>query len=147
MLKYDLQLFGGRGSSGGNNPMTREQRIDAVGSEFRYHTTTATALPGIYREGLKPSSRGYAGKGVYFSPTEQQSKDWAYETTGGDKLLRVKTSYLRDKTNYDEIDESQGLTTHKIPSKHIEILDREGKWVSLESYAKRYWRSFGISRY
>lgn len=142
--------MGGRGSNGiarKSTPMTREQRIDAVGGAYRYHTTTAKALPSIYREGLKPSKDGYAGKGVYFSPTEQQSLDWMAETTGGDKVLRVKSSYLRNKTDFDEIDESQGLTTKKIPSKQIEIKDREGKWVSLESYAKRYYRSFGISKY
>lgn len=144
--------MGGRGSAGGNSPqskqpMTREQRINAAGGEFRYHSTTAQALPGIYREGLKPSTRGYAGKGVYFAATEEKSLGWMESTTGGDKVLRVKTSYLRDKTNYDEIDNDQGLTTQKIPSKYIEIKDREGKWVSLESYAKRYHRSFGISKY
>ena len=145
--------MGGRGSSGGNNPnsnkpapMTREERIDAMGGEYRYHTTTARALPGIYSEGLKPSTRGYAGKGVYFSVTEEQSLGWMESTTGGDKVLRVKTSYLRNKTNYDEIDNEQGLTTRKIPSKYIEIKNASGKWESLESYAKRYWRSFGISR-
>lgn len=142
--------MGGRGNSGARGsttPMTREQRIDAAGGDYRYHSTTAKALPGIYKEGLKPSSRGYAGKGVYFAPTEKQSLDWMASSTGGDKVLRVKTSYLRDKTNYDEVDKDQGLTTHKIPSKHIEIKDNSGKWVSLESYAKRYYRSFGISKY
>ena len=128
-------------------PMTREQRIDAAGGEYRYHTTTAKALPSIYREGLKPSERGYAGKGVYFSDSEKKSLDWMAETTGGDKLLRVKTSYLRDKTNYDEIDDTQGLTTRKIPSKQIEIKNQKGEWEPLEKYAKRNYRSFGISKY
>ena len=136
------------GSVGTNKkaPMTREQRIDATGGEYRYHTTTAQALPSIYREGLKPSARGYAGKGVYFSDSEQKSLDWMEETTGGDKILRVKTSYLRDKTDYDEIDDTQGLTTRRIPSKQIEIKNRRGEWEPLEDYAKRYWRSFGIRR-
>lgn len=141
--------MGGRGSAATRNtvPKTREERINAAGGEYRYHSTTAGALPGIYREGLKPSKRGYAGKGVYFSDSEEKSLAWMAETTGGDKVLRVKTSYLRDKTDYDEIDDEQGLTTKKIPSKYIEVKDRRGNWVSLESYAKRYWRSFGISPY
>ncbi len=125
-------------------PKTREERINATGGEYRYHSTTAKALPGIYKEGLKPSTRGYAGRGVYFAPTEEKSLDWMQSSTGGDKVLRVKTSYLRDKTNYDEVDLDQGLTTNKIPSTQIEIKNSKGEWESLQSYAKRYWRSFGI---
>lgn len=140
--------MGGRGAVAIRNsvPMTREQRIDAMGGEYRYHTTTARALMGIYREGLKPSERGYAGKGVYFSDTEQKSLDWMEETTGGDKILRVKTSYLKEKTDYDEIDDTQGLTTKKIPMKQIEIKNKRGEWEPLSDYAERYWRSFGIRR-
>ena len=106
--------------------------------EYQYHATTPRNLIGIYNEGLKPN-RGIYGKGVYFSETAQQAKDWAeYETTGGGTLLRVKTSYLRDKT--------QGMTTKKISRRQIEILNKSNEWEPLDEYAKRYRRSFGIRR-
>lgn len=113
--------------------------------EYRYHATTAPALVGIYREGLKPSKRGMLGRGVYMSDSEKKALDWAAETTEGNKLLRVNMNYLKT-TDYADIDDTQGLTTRKIPTKYLEIKNRQGEWESLESYAKRYWRSFGIRK-
>ncbi len=132
------------GSTGSNKIVTREDRLNAL-SEYQYHATTAKALIGIYNEGLKPN-RGELGRGVYFSDTQQRALDWMPETTGGDKVLRVKTSYLRDNTDYDAYDDTQGMTTKRIPRREIEILNRSGEWESLEDYAKRYYRSFGIRR-
>ena len=114
--------------------------------EYRYHATTAPALVGIYRDGLKPSKRGMFGKSVYMSDSEKKALDWAAETTEGNELLRVNMSYLKEKTDYADLDNTQGLTTKKIPTKHIEIKNWQGEWESLESYAKRYWRSFGIKK-
>lgn len=142
--------MGGRGGSGGrglgftSKPLTREDRLNRSG-EYQYHGTTPGALVGIYNSGLKPN-RGQLGKGVYFAETEQQARDWSEETTGGGKLLRVKTSYLRDKTDYDLVDDTQGMTSNRIPRSQIQILNRSGEWESLEEYARRYYRSFGIRR-
>lgn len=139
--------MGGRGSglkAAPQKKMTREDRLNQSG-KFQYHVTTASALVGIYNEGLKPN-RGELGKGVYFSETEQAAKDWAFETTGGSNVLRVKTTYLKDKTDYDIYDDTQGMTSKRIPTKEIEIQKRDGGWEPLSDYAKRYWRSFGIRR-
>lgn len=144
--------MGGRaGGSGGRlnrkdrKESARESRLNNTG-EYQYHATTLRALIGIYNNGLRPN-RGELGKGVYFSETEQQAKDWAeYETTGGGKLLRVKTSYLKNKTDYDIYDETQGMTSNRIPTKEIQILNRSNEWEPLEDYARRYHRSFGIRR-
>jgi len=143
--------MGGRSSSSGGNlnrrnrkSVTRLDRLKGSG-EYQYHATTASALIGIYNNGLKPN-RGELGRGVYFSETPEQANDWAYETTGGGKLLRVSTNYLRDNTDYDLYDETQGMTTKRIPRKVIQILNRSGEWEPLEDYARRYYRSFGIRR-
>lgn len=142
--------MGGRAGSSGRldrrgNINTREGRLNRSG-EYQYHATTPRNLIGIYNGGLTPN-RGELGRGVYFSETEQQARDWAeYETTGGGSLLRVKTSYLRDKTDYDLYDNTQGMTSNRIPVKQIEILNKSGEWESLQKYAQRYSRSFGLRR-
>lgn len=125
----------------------RRTRIDQVESQYRYHATTPQALVGIYKQGLKPSKRGYSGPGVYLSDSEEKSLTWTEETTGGKKLLRVSKDYLRDNTDYDEIDDTQGKTTKKIPTKYLEVKNLTGEWEPLSSYAKKHWRSFGISKY
>lgn len=141
--------MGGNGASskknkggGGSTQITREDRLNASG-EFQYHTTTASAIPGIYQSGLQPN-RGMFGKGVYMSETESASRNWAETTTGGNKTLRVKTAYLRDHTDYDIMDDTQGFTSRKIPTKQIEIKSN-GKWMSLNKYAKKYKRSFKMA--
>jgi hypothetical protein len=140
--------MGGRGSmsglSGGSTtvPATRVERLNASG-EYQYHTTTATALPGIYQKGLQPND-GTFGKGVYLSETESASMEWAAETTGGTKQLRVKTAYFRDNTDYDIYDETQGMTTKKIPRKQIEV-KQGGKWMTLDAFAKKYKTSFAMA--
>lgn len=139
--------MGGRGSSSGISsgksvPTTRIERLNASG-EYQYHTTTATSLPGIYQKGLLPNN-GMLGKGVYLSETESASLEWAAETTGGTKQLRVKTSYLRDNTDYDIYDNTQGMTKKKIPSNQIQV-KHNGKWMDLSAYAKKYKKSFAMA--
>ena len=129
-------------SGGSSAPATRVERLNASGP-YQYHTTQATSIPGIYEKGLQPND-GMFGKGVYMSETEQASKNWAETTTGGNKVLRVKTSYLRDHTDYDIYDEPPGLTKNKIPRKQIDI-KHNGEWMSLENYAKKYKKSFSMA--
>ena len=49
------------------------------------------------------------------------------------------------KNGYVDYDDEQGIINKKIPSENIEILGNDGKWTTLNDYAHRYYRSFGIS--
>lgn len=116
-------------------------------TKYKYHSTVAKNLPSIYEKGLLPSERGQFGKGVYFSDTSEQALKWGRELRGDvqNKILRVKSSFLM-KNGYVDYDDEQGIINKKIPSENIEILGNDGKWTTLNDYAHKYYRSFGISR-
>ena len=129
------------GSVGSNNNVDK----------YMYHGTSAANLIGIYRNGLQMSSRGQLGKGVYLAYTEQSATDWGEEqnTTNNSniKVLRVSSNYLKSQGNkYEQADDEQAILRTKIPTKYIEIKNRQGEWESLDTYAHRYYRTFGISR-
>lgn len=129
--------MGGRGSSGGNNPLAKIEN-----QEYQYHATRGRSVFSIYEEGLKPG-RGHAGKGVYFAPSEKDALEWtATSSTGGTTLLRVKTAALKSKYGWGVLDASESTADKKISSKDIEIRLKTGDWVSLKDYTKRYPNSY-----
>lgn len=123
----------------------------ATKNEWLYHGTSASNLIGIYRNGLQMSSRGMVGKGVYLAYDEQSANDWGQEqnktTNTHIKVLRVSSAYLQSQGNkYEQVDDEQAVFKSKIPTKYIEIKNTHGMWESLDTYAHRYYRSFGISK-
>lgn len=133
--------MGGRGSSGGKN----QDPLDKIrNQEYQYHATTGRAVFSIYEEGLKPS-RGHAGKGIYFAPSEKEALDWtATSSTGGTTLLRVKTSALEKKYGWGVLDASESTADKKISSKDIEIRTGGGNWISMKEYAEKYHHSYAF---
>ena len=128
------------GSAGSNNI-----------NNYMYHGTSAANLVGIYHNGLQMSSRGQLGKGVYLAYSEQSAMDWGEEQNSTNnsniKVLRVSSNYLKSYGNkYEQADDEQAILRTKIPTKYIEIKNRQGKWESLDTYAHRYYRTFGINR-
>lgn len=129
--------MGGRGSGGGNNPLSKIEN-----QEYQYHATRGTSVFSIYEQGLKPN-RGHAGTGVYFAPTEKDALEWTEtSSTGGKTLLRVKTSALKSKYAWGVLDSLESTADKKIASKDIEIRTNSGKWLSMEEYVQKYNNSY-----
>ena len=113
-----------------------EDVIDKIkNQEYQYHATTGTAVWNIYENGLKPG-RGHAGKGIYFAPSAEDALEWtATSSTGGTTLMRVKTKTLKEKYEWDVLDETESTADKKISRKDIEI-KKGSEWVSLEDFKK-----------
>lgn len=111
---------------------------------YRYHATPSTNLIGIFNEGLKQSKRGQYGKGVYFSDSKEMALNWGRGLYGDVNLriLRVNVSNLK---GLEDMDMEQSIIRKNIPMENIEILGKDNKWETLENFANRNWRSFGIT--
>ena len=104
-------------------------RILKSSNQYRYHATSKHELPFIEDNGLQPYE-GQFGKAVYFARSEQGALDLAYETTGGNFLLRVKLSDLMTLDYQDFPD--QGYTREVVPASMIEYKNIvNGKWYPL----------------
>lgn len=102
-------------------------------NQYRYHATTNSAISSIATNGLIPNEGQY-GDSVYFTKTEKEALDWASQTTGGNRLLRVKLNDLHN-FDYDEFPE-QGWTTQPIPSKYIEVKGFDNNWYKIADLLK-----------
>lgn len=137
MIQCNLQLFGGRGNAAVRNSVDTKLQIMNKEGEYRYHSTTVDNLESINRKGLQPSKRGQFGKGVYFSYNIEDSREWGKEqakTNSPVVTMRVANTYLA-KTDYEDIDQEQGLSPSVVPSSQLEIR-QAGKWVSLSTFLK-----------
>lgn len=139
----------GRGTSGlrkisGVTLSERDKRIAQINAqEYQYHATTGSAIFSIFEQGLKPN-RGHAGRGVYFAPDEKGALEWtATSSTGGTKLLRVKTDTLRSKYAWGVLDESESTADKKINSKDIEI-KLGNEWMSISDFVKKRRTSYAL---
>lgn len=120
-------------SSGRTTPLLKP-------NEYRYHGTSYNALQSIARNGLRPSTRGHNGAGVYFTYSENQATDWALETQGNVRtaVLRVRGDHL-NSYGYEDYDDEEGLSRKTIKPEHIEVqVLRNGawRWIPLRTWAR-----------
>lgn len=94
------------------------------GWEYRYHGTLRKNLPSIAQKGLHPSEGQY-GKGVYFAPSEEQTKGY---NVNPEVMLRVRRERLPE--DYEEFPE-QGWTGKNVPASAIEMKHADGSWRPL----------------
>lgn len=129
----------------------RDKRIKEINEqEYQYHATTSDAIWNIVDKGLKPG-RGHMGSGIYFAPTPDDALEWTRtSSTGGTRVMRVKTKTLRDKYEWGVIDELESTADKKISPKDIEIKvsvnlndpNDEGRWMSLADFKKARYTSY-----
>lgn len=113
----------GNGATAGGGSIVNED----ANPEYRYHSTSYQAFSDIKYDGLKPSTRGQLGKGVYLSKDVEGTKGWTSE----DKEqvnLRVKTSTLKKNYDLDEW-EDQSLAHKRISADDIEVKTKDGVWL------------------
>ncbi len=129
--------MGGSGSSSGKGgssyrvPSKETAFEPGTDPEFRYHSTSFAAAKRIQEEGIKPSTRGAEGPGVYFGTSIENTMGWTSESKEAVQM-RVKRETLRKKYTYTDLDQYQGTAERTVSPKYVEIRTSFGDWVPIK---------------
>ena len=133
----------GHWTDGGGYPVRPDaDGVNVFGTtdKYVYHISDPGIPLSRFDVGLKPSTRGYEGPGVYLANTPENTQ--YYQQLGEGRLFRIDKEALvrkfgrypeqKDGVQYDDYDGSLLLEgTRSIPKEFIEVQEK-GRWRALE---------------
>lgn len=121
--------MGGRGVSIGKS--AGKAVNEDANPNYLYHSTSHEAFESIQYDGLKKSTRGQLGKGVYFADNVESTKGWTSESKEA-VHLRVSKEALRAKYGVEEWGD-QSIARKGISAADIEVKASDGSWIKVDN--------------